>query len=213
MRDIPQMPHVLPAQPRRTKTLGHIPQHSPMSPNQSRYLTTNQHKRIESWRSLTDTSAQNSSPPASPPSSSSAHVHSVSARGSYAQSGGKSSPGTCPLCASRSACSCTTCSPKPRQKGYYKKSKSSKTAGRTHASATRGPHPAAFHPSPAQHMPKKNGMPTTEQIQGYYAGAPPPAQFGPTPSVPLPEAAVATPPTQPHPLPRIAGVRDPVSQN
>ncbi|ORX37854.1 hypothetical protein BD324DRAFT_403013 [Kockovaella imperatae] len=64
--------------------------------------------------------------------------------------------------------------------------------------------------------PNKNGMPSPEQVKAYSSGSAPTAQYGPPPTVPLPEPQVVPPPAGPAmqpQLPRIAGVRDPVSQN
>ncbi|CAD6564138.1 MAG: hypothetical protein TREMPRED_003876 [Tremellales sp. Tagirdzhanova-0007] len=62
--------------------------------------------------------------------------------------------------------------------------------------------------------PNKKGLPSNKQIMAHKAGTGLATQYGQAPAVPLPEPALAAPPlqTQSEP-PRIAGARDPVTQN
>ena len=205
------MPHALPTHPRQHVAPKHTPQRPPLTPNQSRYLTINQHKRIDSWRSLTEASMQASSPRSSPYPSTSSKCHSNSTGAAHAQPGDRSSPGVCPVCDSPPACSCSTCSPRARAKGYYKKSK--KKSEHLSASGQVTSHPSSIHLNAARQVLNKNGRPNSEQIEAYHVGAPLPPQFGAAPIVPLPEALVAVLPAQAPTAPRIASARDPISQN
>lgn len=216
----------------------HMPQRPTLTPNHSRYLSPVQHARIESWRSSASTavstpvssptSPPHPLPPTSPASRSKTKVKSAPASldllhpshstPSHGHAGHPhlgitpaSSYSPCVTCAARSLCSCSTSS--PRHRVYYSNKKT-----KTNTTATSGQMPVT---PPTGSIgiavglagadgPNKRGLPTPEQVRAYAMGHAPTAQYGPVQVGLVPPGEVAMPKPD---APRIAGVRDPISQN
>lgn len=184
------------------------------APDSRVYLSPIQEQRILSWRDH----AQSSAP------SPKTKVKSAPASLSLSKD---TSSSTC-TCGGKSSCCCSTKTPPSKssqQKTYYSRRKKKKHS----TSAMKNPAPPLTNTapqltpvtpttsiSPAMHTtrarPDKRGLPSAEQMIAYRAGAGLPPQYGQAPTVPLPEPALAAPPVKPD-VTRIAGVRDPVSQN
>lgn len=202
--------------------VGNIPPRPPMSPNNSRYLSPHQQARILSWRSNTTSSLAFHGTTSSPSSHSNPNkVKSAPASLNLINqgftTGGSIVTSACPACAAKSICSCSTAytnnpskSPRTgsRQRGYYSNKNKKTSTTMTSLMSPPGPVTPATN-TPAQ---SKSGQPTADQVRAHAMGTPPIQQFGTAPAVAPPEVAVAVPPSKPD-LPRIAGVRDPISQN
>ena len=225
-------PHYKPTLTHRSPTT----QGLPPSPS-SRYLTPIQEQRILSWRDNAAPSHVSHGSHALQPKIKSAPASLAFSRTTPT---GSSTYSRCPICADVSSCSCTSAQyaqagvkPPRRHRGYYKKSKNhsgltiSTPAPVTPrdlpyretpriASASRSPsYSGVDQGRRSTPRPDAKGMPSIDQVQAYTSGAAPPAQYGPAPTIPLPEPKTVPPPdaaAAPAP-PRIAGVRDPVSQN
>lgn len=237
------MPHTYPSPALRrqdTKTplpptpfSNRIPARPALIPNNSRYLTPNQQAGILSWRSNTSTSApsptsvDHSSPPTTTQSGKNKDLSKV-----------KSAPSSLNLlplssqcvCSGGSVCSCETHpsanSPNKGARGYYSNKKKKRSS--TTETSTPGPVTPSFGHSVPSPIPHNTSTPA---MQAYYAQSPsyptgdkkamhppqnihpytaPHAQYGQAPIMPVPEGVVAMPPKD---VPRIAGARDPISQN
>jgi hypothetical protein len=70
--------------------------------------------------------------------------------------------------------------------------------------------PASMQPQLRVEMPDKSGLPNREQVEAYRQGETLPPQNGESPKFFVPVREQARPK---EPPPRIAGVRDPISQN
>ena len=177
------MPHTYPRPAQQAGPSNHIPSRPTLSPNHSRYLSSNQHNRIMSWRSHT--------------SASTVGAKAKSAPSSLDLSVGESAS-PCATCATQSVCSCSTRT--KRQKSYYSsKRKKSTTATMTSVTPVTPVTPRTPGPDQNSHVVAA-------------ASQAPPMQYGPIPVRPLPDPKLAMPPPKVE-LPRIAGTRDPISQN
>ena len=199
------MPHTPPSpQPNSRPLLAARPATEP----NSRYLSPIQEQRILSWRNHAG----------SPSASTAPKVKSAPASLSLSQAASSST--TCPTCSCaygpNDPCSCSTKSPKSsskHHKSYYstKKKRSGTTMTSGHSAMT--PLTPALPVTPVTPArPDRKGLPSAQQVMAHHAGEAPIPQYGPAPSVPLPEPVLAAPPVKPD-LPRIAGARDPVTQN
>ena len=171
----------------------------------SRYLSPIQEQRIVSWRNLTDSS---NAPSISNPKSAPASLSLSKA----------ASSSTCACCA-KTSCSCSTSSPRSsaHRKSYYSNTKRKSASTLVTSAAPMTPSTAytpittAVRTTPVR--PDKRGLPANEQVMAHKVGTGLAQQYGQAPIVPLPEPALAAPPLKSEPPPRIAGARDPVTQN
>ena len=196
----------------------------------SSYLTPIQEQRILSWRTHT-------SPLSSGSSSSSKPAKSQSAPPSIATSRKAGSPAhsPCPVCAAQTQSICSCSSNAKRSQGRRRSYYSSKKKGQGMSSGMTSLTPVTSVTSQASRHVQyavdpgasfqeqgnagrpppikvdKKGLPTAEQVAAYRSGTAPLHQYGPVPLSPLPEPVQAAP-KEPE-LPRIAGARDPVTQN
>ena len=227
------MPHSHPPPTKRQPSARHTPQRPALTPYQSKYLSPVQHARIESWRITASTITSPVSSPTSPtPQSLDTSSTPTKAKIKSAPASldihppGHTSPGyarghthlnltmtpasshsPCVTCAARSVCSCSTSS--PRVKGYYSNKKK-----KTNTTATSGQVPATPATGSAGMPPlangDKRGLPTPEQVRAYAMGQAPSVQYGQVGVGMLPSPIEVAVPKDPA---RIAGVRDPISQN
>ena len=198
------MPHTYPS-PQQCKSAStyanpHVPRRPSLTaPNSTRYLSPIQEQRILSWRSNTS-----STPPISPVSGTNKIKSAPASLNLPVPSASSTTTSPCLACAAKSLCSCSTKSPRStRQKGYYSNKKKSFTNLTSFTPMT---------PMTSAMLPDRRGMPSAAQMEAHGVGSPPPTQFGQVPTVPLPEPALAAPPVKPDP-PRIAGGRDPITQD
>jgi hypothetical protein len=198
--------------------------------HERRYLSPNQHARVLSWRSQTTSTIHS---PSNPTSAANPDAKSKSAPSSFTYDTAAPPSSPCAACIAISNCSCSTTvpassrnSPRSTPRGYY--SNKNKRSAKESASNVRTMIPYAnpsaptiqsnqvaltVPPSPA--AVDKKGMPSPQQVEAHALGAPPAMQTGNPPMVPIPPGVVAyaVPPKVETPTPRIAGARDPITQN
>ncbi|WVW86792.1 hypothetical protein I302_108846 [Kwoniella bestiolae CBS 10118] len=228
---IPRRPEPAP----RRQTTGQ-PQPQFLGPSQSSaFLSPVQEARINSWRAGAST-ATPPGPKSNKVKSAPASIGDPSSKGSTCtctctctQCGGAE----CPTCGgSVTGCSCSIHSPKSKSSHKSKKSsgKGDKgpnahvhgyySSGRRQTSEkhlTRPEPPLPVSPKlpinfAVLKAPDKLELPDIDRVREHQTGVLPPVQWPPAPGQEIPMRAMAKPAKEP-PLPRIAGVRDPVTQN
>ncbi|WRT69575.1 uncharacterized protein IL334_006564 [Kwoniella shivajii] len=194
----------------------------------SKFLSPFQEARINSWRSGA------SNPPPSGPKS--IKVKSAPASINIASSKASSctctcnctqcgSHGECQTCGGGvTSCSCSLQSPKSKSS---QKSKRSSNGPNTHVKGYYSSHRKQANPRPEPPLPvspkspinfavlkapDRLDLPTPEQVRSHQVGVLPPIQWPPAPGQEIPMREMAKPAKEP-PVPRIAGARDPVTQN
>ena len=194
------MPHTYPSPLQRRDAqaplLSPFSSDDPPRVSSSKYLSPGQQARILSWRS--NTSVASLDHPSEPKvKSAPASINRLS----------PTCQSPCTICAAKSSCSCSTQSSpnRPKYRGYY--SNKNKKSSRTNQTAASNMPVTPPNPTPEG---SKMGF-SPRQFEAYHAGTAPGLQYGEISAVPSPKRVIAVPPKVD--LPRIAGARDPISQN
>ncbi|WWC73550.1 uncharacterized protein I206_107522 [Kwoniella pini CBS 10737] len=237
------MPQTLgqrPASLPRRQTTGQQPPMFMGSGQSSVYLSPIQEARIDSWRKgaseATPPGSTSKSINQNKVKSAPASIDIASSKGSNCtctctctRCGSGGTIEECPTCGgSLTNCSCSIHSPKSKSShksrksnhgqnahvhGYY--SSKRKQNSRKHHNRPEPPLPVSPQ-SPVNFAvlkaPDKLHLPTESQVRAHQLGVLPPVQWPPAPGQEIPMRPMAKPEKEP-PVPRIAGVRDPVSQN
>lgn len=210
------MPHAN-TSPKRDSTVRTPASPLPTAERASRYLTPTTQQRILSWR-------HHASPPIPTPAS-----KTKSAPASLSLSKAPSSS-TC-ACGGKSSCVCSRNSSRPgnpNHKSYYSNTKKSKDKTSTLASTappltnaltmsnTAPPRTPTTPITPSMPItpiqPDPKGYPPTQQMMPHQMASGLPQQYGQAATVPLADPGLTVPPLKPG-APRVAGGRDPITQN